>query len=234
MNSTTAATCVFPSPSKIPYGGFSPVRLQTEIKPQPSSSLPGLSAARIHPATTLIGGQRPDIQPMRPTEGLTVGGTGAPAPSGTLICGTGRFRPEALGSSAGYAVPPGPRLLWPHPSLSTPPADLCIRRRVLLSIGRIGRGSRGSPIYLFLRAVLRTPVDRTGAIGCTSPSTLAFATFVLARHPQVHTRRFWCGRLTRLQGSRKATARRIARPAPTRAFTFELSPSGSLQYRRRT
>jgi hypothetical protein len=29
----------------------------------------------------------------------------------------GHVRPEALGSPAGYAVPPGQCLLWPHPSL---------------------------------------------------------------------------------------------------------------------
>ncbi len=50
MNYDTQKTCVFPSPSKIPYGGFSPVRLQTEIQPPPSTSSPDLSAARIHPA----------------------------------------------------------------------------------------------------------------------------------------------------------------------------------------
>src|SRR5947209_620332 len=55
----------------------------------------------------------------------------------------------------------------------------------------LGRRTRGSPIYslvLCLRAVLRTPVDRMAASGCASPSTLAFAIFVLARHPHVpHT-----------------------------------------------
>jgi hypothetical protein len=44
-------TCVFPSPSKIPYGGFSPVRLQTEIQPQPSLTPQELSAARMLPET---------------------------------------------------------------------------------------------------------------------------------------------------------------------------------------
>jgi hypothetical protein len=53
---------------------------------------------------------------------------------------TERSRPEVLGSPAGSAVPPGPRLLRPHPRLSAPPADLFFRRRV-------EPGPRGSPIY---------------------------------------------------------------------------------------
>ena len=38
----------------------------------------------------------------------------------------GLFRPEALGSPAGYAVPPGLCLLWPHEPLSVSPAGLSI------------------------------------------------------------------------------------------------------------
>ena len=50
-------------------------------------------------------------------------------------------------------------------------------------------------------------------------------TLVLARHPQVHAGSVlaWVS-VTRLQGSLNATARRIARPSPTRTITFELSP----------
>jgi hypothetical protein len=152
MNSTRTATCVFPFPSKIPYGGFSPVRLQTEIQPPPSARPAGLSAARIPLRTRLIGGHRAGFSSLRPTKGLTVGGASAPAPSGTASGRTARFRPEALGSPAGYAVPPGQRLLWPHPSLSVPPADLCIRQRVLLSIGLNRKGTERFP------NLLRTPV----------------------------------------------------------------------------
>jgi len=97
----------------------------------------------------------------------------------------------------------------------------------------LGWRTRGSPIYslfLFLRAVLRTPVDPTVASGCASPLALAFATFAWARHPQFpHASVLVRGSVTRLQGSLYATARRIACPPPTRAFTFELSSVGSLQ-----
>ena len=59
MNHRKQVTCVFPSPSKIPYGGFSPVRLQTEIHPQPSSPLLRLSAAHVPSTAVLISGQEP-------------------------------------------------------------------------------------------------------------------------------------------------------------------------------
>jgi hypothetical protein len=131
MNYQAQTTCVFPSPSKIPYGGFSPVRLQTEIQPPPSSTRPGLSAARMLPETRLISGYRPGSQRLRPTKGLTVGEAATSASSGTAARRTGRFRPEALGSPTGYSVPPDHRLLWPHPSLSVPPTDLLVRRWVL-------------------------------------------------------------------------------------------------------
>ena len=42
------------APSKIPYSGFSPVRLQTGIQPRPSSTLPSLSARPAFPLTGRI------------------------------------------------------------------------------------------------------------------------------------------------------------------------------------
>jgi hypothetical protein len=42
---------VSPSPSKIPYGGFSPVRLQMDRQWRPSTSSQGLSAVHIRPMT---------------------------------------------------------------------------------------------------------------------------------------------------------------------------------------
>jgi hypothetical protein len=63
----------------------------------------------------------------------------------------------------------------------------------------------------------------------SSSTVVAFASFVQARQPQVHIRRFSCGRVTRLQSSLNATARSLASPSPARAFTTELSPGGSPQ-----
>src|SRR5271157_1110906 len=42
---------VSPSPSKIPYGGFSPVRLQMDRQWRPSTTARGLSAVHIRPMT---------------------------------------------------------------------------------------------------------------------------------------------------------------------------------------
>ena len=47
LGTCTRGTRVSSSPSKIPYGGFSPVRLQTGIRPRPS---PARSDSSLHPA----------------------------------------------------------------------------------------------------------------------------------------------------------------------------------------
>ena len=150
MNNPKVDTCVSLSPSKIPYGGFSPVRLQTEIRLPPSLPLPALSAARIRrssaayrqPQSWRSAAAIHDVWTRRSETEVASGSSGTSA-----VC-TERFRPEALGSPAGYAVPPGQRLLWPHPSLSVPPADLCIRRRVLSSIGLDRTGTERFPNLL--------------------------------------------------------------------------------------
>ena len=56
---------------------------------------------------------------------------------------------------------------------------------------------------------------------------IAFAKSAVARQPHLHTRRFSCGRVTRLQSSLYATARSLASPSPARTFTIELPPDGS-------
>jgi hypothetical protein len=61
----------------------------------------------------------------------------------------------------------------------------------------------------------------------SSPTVIAFAKSAVARQPHLHTRRFSCGCVTRLQSSLYATARSLASPSPTRTFTTELSPDGS-------
>src|SRR5262249_61664504 len=42
------------APSKIPYSGFSPVRLQTEFQPRPLSNIPSLSARPALTSTSLV------------------------------------------------------------------------------------------------------------------------------------------------------------------------------------
>ena len=139
------------SPSKIPYGGFSPVRLQTGLqRRRPSSTAPALSA---EPAYVLA----------PPTY------TPPPALHRTPVALTGMYTgaisqdvssPEALGSPAGYVVPPGLCLLWPHVRLSPTPADLCIRRRASALRSCPGCPREGPQFNLpicSLRATFRTP-----------------------------------------------------------------------------
>jgi hypothetical protein len=95
------------SPSKIPYGGFSPVRLQTELAP---GHLRCLAAYR--PAAVLWA--LPGVAPQGNRRTESACGQG---PSGP-------FGPEALGSASGCSVPLRHRLLWPHPSFSALPASL--------------------------------------------------------------------------------------------------------------
>ena len=66
-------------------------------------------------------------------------------------------------------------------------------------------------------------------LAVSSPPALAFASFVQARHLHTHARRFPRGRVTRLQSSLYAAARRFASPSPARTSTFELSPPESPQ-----
>jgi hypothetical protein len=237
MSYETQHTCVFPSPSKIPYGGFSPVRLQTENQPPPSPTLPGLSAARMHPETRLISGHRPGPQPLRPTEGLTVAVAGAPAPSGTASSRTSRFRPEALGSPAGYSVLPDHCLLWPHPSLSLSSTHLWFRRWLLQPRGLPRAENERFPNLLPGPVPSCRPPYPGGPDSClwlcfTIRSGLRHFRTGSASTCPTHVGSS-VGRVTRLQGSLNATARRLARPSPTRAFTLELSPDWITPARRR-
>jgi len=227
MNHQRRTTCVFPSLSKIPYGGFSPVRLQTEIQPPPSTTRPGLSTACIRRDTRLISGHRPGFQPLRPTEGLTVTEADAPASSGTATRHTGRFRPEALGSAAGYHVPPPHRLLWPHPSLSSSSTHLCIRGWLLQPRGLPRAENERFPNLLPVSVPSCRPPYPGGPDGClwlcfTIRSGLRHYRTGSAPTNPTHVGS-GVGCVTRLQGSLNATARRLARPSPTKAITLKLS-----------
>jgi hypothetical protein len=166
MIGSTQTTRVFPSPSKTPYGGFSPVRLQTEIRPQPSSRRPSLSAARIHSAPGLICDHSPGTQVAWPIKGLTVAGSQRADPSGTRPSSTGQFRPEALGSPAGYAVPPDHRLLWPHPSLWLPSTHLWFREWLLQPMGLHRAESQRVPNLLPASVPSCRPPYPGGPDGC--------------------------------------------------------------------
>ena len=227
MNYHRQTTCVFPSPSEIPYGGFSPVRLQTEIPPPPSAARRELSAARMPPTNTPYKrpkSKHPDHAAHQRANRREPSALGS---SGTITSSTGRFRPEALGSAAGYSVPPHHRLLWPHPSLSLSSTHLCIRGWLLQPRGLPRAENERFPNLLLVSLPSCRPPYPGGPDGCL---WLYFATRAGLRHFRTGSASTCAthagsrvGFVTRLQGSLNATARRLARPSPTRAITLKLS-----------
>ena len=99
----------------------------------------------------------------------------------------GLFRPEALGSPAGYAVPPGPRLLRPHEPLSASPPGLSVSSRRVFVPRSDSNGYREVPQFtprVFLTVPSSVPRQSNGAPTVSSPFTLAFTFSVQARHQQ--------------------------------------------------
>jgi hypothetical protein len=105
-NSHQAIHFVSSAPSKIPYGGFSPVRLQTGCQQRPS----------LH--RQLIRCHSGDLVRERLFRSRT-----CVRRHSRLL--TPHTRPVALGSASGYSVRQPHRLLWPHPSFYAAPLVLC-------------------------------------------------------------------------------------------------------------
>ena len=150
----------------------------------------------------------------------------------------GLFRPEALGSPAGYAVPPGLRLLRPHEPLSASPPGLSISSRRVFALRPDRDGYREVPQFtprVFLTVPSSVPRQSNGAPTVSSPFTLAFAFSAQARHLP-STRRFSMGRLC----SRGCNIRFMLRPGELLAlhrqelllssFRFSGSPPRSVEY----
>jgi hypothetical protein len=90
------------------------------------------------------------------------------------------------------------------------------------------RGSQLLSAYPSSRAIGPTPADRPLSLdGVGGAVVLAFAVIRPARHPQARASRFTPGSVTRLHRSLHATARELARLAPTQAFPLELSSQES-------
>jgi hypothetical protein len=151
----------------------------------------------------------------------------------------GRFRPEALGSPAGYAVPLGLCLLWPHEPLSVSPPSLSVSSRRVFVLRSDRDGYREVPQFtprVFLTVPSSVPRQSNGAPTVSSPSALAFTFSVEARHLQILPRRFSMGRLC----SRGCNIRFMLRPGELLAlhrqelllssFRFSGSPPRSVEY----
>jgi hypothetical protein len=145
-------------------------------------------------------------------------------------CLTNLSSPEALGSPVGCVVPLGLRLLWPHPRLLSLLPPYLFRLADLARQPCLGWVQELPHFTLCVSLCVPPSVPRRSEwLRLTVPSPLALA-FTFVRRgsaPASHAVGSRIGRLTRLQSSLYATARRFARPSPTRAFTFELSPSKS-------
>jgi hypothetical protein len=185
-NGRQAVHPVSPSPSKIPYGGFSPVRLQAGCQPRPSPT-------PVHPASAYTQPQssvRPPRVAPRGNPHLLVELAARPTSD-----------PEALGSPAGYVVPPGHRLLWPHPRRWTSPFDFS-------SPGLCATAPRPSvsPLssaYPSVRAASHTPAERAG-YGCRPPVRASLRPLCRGSASALG--------VSRLQSSLYAAARIVARP----------------------
>jgi hypothetical protein len=165
------------SPSKIPYGGFSPVRLQTEIQPRPSFTSQELKRRTRIPSkeVDLYTAKVQVSTPMVPSE-TSHWSNHKPEP----------FRPEALGSPQSYALSPDHRLLWPHPKLSASPTGLSASSRQVFALRSGSSGYREAPQFTprtFLTVPSYVP-RQTSWLPTTvpSPTALAFATSAQARH----------------------------------------------------
>jgi hypothetical protein len=110
-NGHQAIHVVSSAPSKIPYGGFSPVRLQASLQNATFRSASALRYRRLQSSS----GVHPLLCPV----------AWACAPSERAGHRLRRTRPVALGSASGFALRQPPRLLWPHPSFCTAPPVSC-------------------------------------------------------------------------------------------------------------
>jgi len=179
---------VSPSPSKIPYGGFSPVRLQAGCQPRPSPT-------PVHPASAYTQPQ----SSVRPPRVAPRGNPHLPVE----LAARPTSDPEALGSPAGYAVPPGHRLLWPHPRHWTSPFDFRDSSPGLCVAAPRPSGSPLSSACPSVRAASHTPAERAG-YGCWPPVRASLRLLCRGSASALG--------VSRLQSSLYAAARIVARP----------------------
>ena len=205
-NGQQAIQVVSSAPSKIPYGGFSPVRLQAGCQERPSPLPGGFDASTV------------EISPRRVW-----------FRSGTCV------QAARLGSDTTH-LPSGPwlrqRLYCPPASSLTmaTSALLSARRRFHRLLSAALLTLRRSPIYSArpLRAC-RGPYagGSRDCLGRSFHRGLGLRPFSRGSATTLSTHRIRRGSLTTLQPSLYAAARSLACPAPDGTFTTELSCVGS-------
>ena len=206
------------SPSKIPYVGFSPVRLQAGIQTQPSLLSLGLSTepAYLHDTTTYIRPKAMQLAPVAP-KGMSDGTRHRDDPTQRPLARQGVMLSHWV--NAYYDLI--------RNSLTLPPAYL-LRPSGSLPYGSVWAKKERLPNLLHVSVLpCRRPYPGRSS-DCVrlvlrhshwpSPIREQLGTYLF---PSAGSRR---GGLTRLQRSLNATARKIACPTPARTFTTKLSP----------
>lgn len=103
-------TCVSPSPSKIPYGEFSPVRLQTDCRRRPSPLAPLGSMQSTSPGTSALYAATAQASLDRGPGGQTFRPSGRPEQTSSMTTWVDNQFPR----------PDFHRLVWRHYGLHTP------------------------------------------------------------------------------------------------------------------
>jgi len=174
------------SPSKIPYGGFSPVRLQTGYEPwRPSPASPSAVSVRHASAPNY----RPLIRHHSPS-------AGTPMVLSDKITGSIARTLQSSGPwlASGLCCPTGSSLTMAASEPLGTSADLFVFvRRIFSPLVLFGVVPERFPNLLcmsFSPCRLQYPVDQEGAFDYFFPSRIAFASFAMARHPNIHAIRF--------------------------------------------
>jgi hypothetical protein len=186
------------SPSKIPYDGFSPVRLQAGSPLRPSAPELGLSARSAFPSSrgVLYAAQVRSCVPsgQARTTVSHLSFRSRPSSQAALDSVDRAFQPRGPSLSPGLCCPAGSPLLWPHLRLSGPPTGLSASsKRVSAPLISSGRAPERVPNLLRVSVLfVPSPVPRWTPLlhmVVASQRALVFATFAKARHPQSCARR---------------------------------------------
>jgi hypothetical protein len=151
LGTRTRGKCVSSSPSEMPYGEFSPVRLQTGIQPRPSSPRSGCNIHSAEAYTQLksrsrrraSSRSRTCVQAALSPSDRTLPSRGPWLASG-LYCPTGSSLTMTSSETLGSSVPTYEFAVRSIPGREVPQFTLPVS---------------------FLRAVFRTPADQTTALG---------------------------------------------------------------------
>ena len=214
------------SPSKIPYVGFSPVRLQTGIRPRPSQTKGGLSArpAFAHPVHAYtwskLSSQKGDNPQLNCRFFRNRDKAQADLPSISMQA----IQPRGPWLTRWLCCPSGSLLTMASSETLGPPHRLMYYTMGPLPYDLVWTGTERLPNFLRVSFPSVPPYvpRRTERLhpSVASSLILAFALFAQARHPQSHHAGSKVGRVTRLQGSLNATARTACSPCTGKDFYF--------------